>query len=82
MTFEMDDEKIPEYKPPNSDDENELPGTSQDGANDAAGEACTVDHCHPMMPSEIPSCHMANNIDGAAHSHWAGMVTTRLEHRA
>ncbi len=38
MTFEMDDEKIPEYKPPKSDDEDEPPGTSQDDANDGAGE--------------------------------------------
>ena len=42
MTFELDDEKIPEYKPPNSDDEEEPPGTGQDDASDGAGEICTV----------------------------------------
>lgn len=41
MTFQMEDEKIPEYKPPKSDDEDEL--LDNDGTEEA-GESCCVSH--------------------------------------
>lgn len=37
MTFEMDEEKIPQYKPPKSDDEDDPPGPSQEDGNEAGG---------------------------------------------
>jgi len=38
MTFEMEEERIPQYKPPKSDDEDDPPGPSQDDGNEAEGD--------------------------------------------
>lgn len=40
MTFQMEDEKIPEYKPPKSDDEVELP--DNDGTEDTGEPPETI----------------------------------------